>query len=218
MKKIISKNLKHWSDPSLIFSILTGTLFFLLSLAINNAATIFATEKAGSNVPDLIISNIPVFNVGFMVNEVPLFYALFILIVVILKPKTMPFTLKSAALFILIRSIFVTLTHLGPFAERSFIDQTDFFAPLNLGSDFFFSGHTGFPFLIALIFWNENKFIRWLSLVVSFVLGISVLLGHLHYSIDVFGAFFITYTIFHLSRKFFAKDYRMFCGKEPDCK
>jgi hypothetical protein len=215
MKKIILKHINHWSDSALIISTLTGVAFFLVSLVVNHAATTFATEKAGSNVPDLIISNIPVFNVGFMVNEVALFYALFITAFVVLNPKTLPFTLKSAALFIIVRSIFITLTHLGPFAERSFIDQTEFFAPFNLGSDFFFSGHTGFPYLVALIFWNENKFIRWLSLVASVVLGISVLLGHLHYSIDVFGAFFITYSIFHMAQKFFAKDYRLL-GKKSE--
>jgi hypothetical protein len=119
-----------------------------------------------------------------------------------------PFALKSAALFILIRSAFITLTHLGPFPTHSYINQEAFFSPLNLGSDFFFSGHTGLPYLMALVFW-EYKFIRNVCLAASVVFGVSVLLGHLHYSIDVFSAYFITYSIFHISQKFFAKDYVM---------
>jgi membrane-associated phospholipid phosphatase len=102
------------------------------------------------------------------------------------------------------------LTHLGPFPQRTFLDQTEIFSSFNLGNDFFFSNHTALPFLMALIFWNENKFVRWVSLVASGVFGVSVLLGHLHYSIDVFAAFFITYSIFHLAQKFFAKDYALF--------
>jgi hypothetical protein len=35
-------------------------------------------------------------------------------------------------------------------------------------------------------------------------------MAHIHYSIDVFSAFFITYTIFHLSEKIFIKDRKMF--------
>ena len=34
-----------------------------------------------------------------------------------------------------------------------------------------------------------------------------VLLGHFHYSIDVFAAFFIAYGIADLAKKFFAKEY-----------
>ena len=41
---------------------------------------------------------------------------------------------------------------------------------------------------MALTFWN-NKFLRRFFLFASIVAGFSVLLGHLHYSIDVFAAF-----------------------------
>jgi membrane-associated phospholipid phosphatase len=78
-----------------------------------------------------------------------------------------------------------------------------------MGNDFFFSGHTGMPFLIALIFWKE-KWVRSISIAVSLLFGALVLLGHLHYSIDVFGAFFITYTIFHICQKFFRVDLKLF--------
>jgi membrane-associated phospholipid phosphatase len=213
MKDIIAKHKKNWSDISLITPILTGLLFFVGSLFVSSFATIYATERAGSNVPDLIISNIPVVNVDFVVSELALFFFIFIVIVTLLHPKKVPFILKSAALFILIRAMFVTLTHLGPFPQRSFIDQSEFFGPLNIGSDFFFSGHTGLPFLLALMFWEENKLISGISLVASVIFGVSVLLGHLHYSIDVFAAFFITYTIYDIAQKLFKKDLLLFRKK-----
>jgi membrane-associated phospholipid phosphatase len=95
---------------------------------------------------------------------------------------------------------------LGPILGHSFIDGNELMSTFNVGSDFFFSGHTGLPFLIALIFW-DNRLIRYISLSASILFGVSVLLGHLHYSIDVFAAFFITYSIFAIARRFFAKDY-----------
>jgi membrane-associated phospholipid phosphatase len=208
MKKLFAKQKLHWTNRTLVFSTLSGMGLFIASLFVSNAATNFATERAATNVSDLIISNIPVFNVDFIVNEVAMGYAVFVFIVVLFfQPKTMPFVLKSAALFIFIRSAFIMLTHLGPFPTHSYIDQTAFFSPLNIGSDFFFSGHTGLPFLIALIFW-KNKFIGYISLGASILFGVSVLLGHLHYSIDVFAAFFITYTIFIIAQKFFPKDFK----------
>ena len=77
------------------------------------------------------------------------------------------------------------------------------------GGDYFFSGHTGLPFLLTLLFW-DNVFLRVLFFVSSIFFGVVVLLGHLHYSIDVLSAFFITYTIYHLSEAFFPKDKKMF--------
>ena len=209
MKKIFAKHKIHWTNKPLLISTLSGLVLFLISLAVSDAAVDFATERAAINVPDLIISNIPVFNVNFIVNEVAMFFSIFIAIILFLEPKKIPFTLKSIALFILIRSAFITLTHLGPFPEHSYINQDAFFSPLNLGSDFFFSGHTGLPYLMALIFW-KNKMLRNICLGASVLFGFSVLLGHLHYSIDVFAAFFITYTIFVLAKKFFVKDFESF--------
>jgi len=207
MKKILADYKLHWNDKVHIISTISGGVLFLASLFVSDLATNFANNCAVVNVPDLIISNIPVFNVDFIVNELAMAYSVLVgFVVIFLKPKTMPFVLKSAALFILIRSAFIMLTHLGPFPTHSYIDETSFFSPLNIGSDFFFSGHTGLPFLIALIFW-ENKLMRNFSIGASILFGISVLLGHLHYSIDVFAAFFITYTIFVIAQKFFKNEY-----------
>jgi len=61
------------------------------------------------------------------------------------------------------------------------------------------------PFLLALMFWN-NKVLRYVFLGFSILFAVVVLLGHLHYSIDVLSAFFITYTIFDICKFIFKKD------------
>jgi membrane-associated phospholipid phosphatase len=138
---------------------------------------------------------------------------IFGILVMFFNPKTIPFTIKALALFIVIRSMFVSLTHLGPFSPQVVIDPTKMINLLGIGTtaDLFFSGHTGIPFLLALIYWNDVR-LRLIFLATSATFAVSVLLGHLHYSIDVFAAFFITYTIFHIAQKLFAKDWQLAAG------
>jgi membrane-associated phospholipid phosphatase len=80
---------------------------------------------------------------------------------------------------------------------------------LTFGGDLFFSGHTGLPFLMALIFWNHPR-LRYTFIAASLIFGTSAILGHYHYSIDVFAAYFITYSIFHIARTMFRSDLRLF--------
>lgn len=208
MHKIFARYKKYLRDTSFLFSSTLGALLLLISLIINHYASVYATVNASGFVEDIILSNTRVFNVDFIVNEGAFLFLVFVTLLLFLEPKRIAFTLKASALFIFIRSIFITLTHLAPFPTHAILEQSDIFAIFNFGGDFFFSGHTGLPFLIALIFW-ENLFIRYASISVSLLFGASVLLGHLHYSIDVFSAFFITYSIFHLSLRLFAKDYKV---------
>jgi membrane-associated phospholipid phosphatase len=64
------------------------------------------------------------------------------------------------------------------------------------------------PFLLGLIYW-DNKILRLIFIATSVVFGTTVLLGHTHYSIDVFAAFFITYSIFHIALYLFKKDWEL---------
>jgi membrane-associated phospholipid phosphatase len=133
----------------------------------------------------------------------------FIAALCVIDPKGMPFILNCLSVFVLIRSVFVSLTHLGPFATRVVSDFGPTITKAFFGADFFFSGHTGAPFLMSLIFW-DNKTLRYIFLSWSVFFAVIVLLGHLHYSIDVLSAFFITYTIYRLCIWLFPAHYKQF--------
>jgi len=124
--------------------------------------------------------------------------------------------MKSIAIFTFIRSIFVSITHIGVFPSRVVISSTfakeAFLNGIFTGNDLFFSGHTGLPFLLALIFWN-NKKLRFIFLAFSVIFAVVVLLGHIHYSIDVLSAYFITFAIFEICKFFFKKDWQLFLSK-----
>jgi len=215
MKKIISEYKHYLTQKTFRRSFIIGLFFLAASLIVNHLSSIYVDHKAGAYVQDIFLDNLPVVNVDDILNEGVILYSLFATFFVIVKPRRIPFILKSLAFFIFIRAIFTMLTHLGPAPNQTYLNPDDLLVRLSAGSDMFFSGHTGMPFLIALIFWNENNLVRYVSLVASIVFGTSVLLGHLHYSIDVFAAFFITYAIYKMSEKFFAKDHASFKKDKP---
>ncbi len=192
-----------------LLSFFFSILFLLFSLIVNYFLGQFATEKASNPVTDLILSNIPVFDIDGIFIYGPLIFWLISFFFFISRPHTILFTIKSISIFILIRSCFMSLTHLGPFPLEIPITSSIFINKFSFSGDLFFSGHTGLPFLLALIFWR-NKPWRYFFIISSIFFGIVVLLGHLHYSIDVLSAFFITYTIYHIAKTFFKKDLKLF--------
>ena len=209
MNHTVEKHKFHWSQKSFLFSVLSGFLLLAASLILNYAAGNYATKMASNGVTDIILDNIPVVDVSGIYVYGAILFGLFITIILIREPKQIPFIIKSAALFYLIRAIFISLTHIGPVIEQVVPVSSFFYRNLVFGADYFFSGHTGLPFLLALAYWN-NKELRYIFIGVSIIFGATALLGHFHYSIDVFAAFFISYSIFHIARHLFAKDYELF--------
>jgi len=209
---MFQKNKFYFSQRSFLWACVASAIFLIVSLVVNFYAGMYATEIASNSVSDIILSNTPVFNVDGIFTYGPLLLWAFIVYICVEEPKRIPFILKSVALFTIIRSVFITLTHLGPFPRIIAYDPNVFFLRnFTFGADLFFSGHVGVPFLLALIFWDDKK-LRYIFIVSSIIFSLIVLLGHLHYSIDVLSAFFITYTIFHMAQKLFPRDYHLFAN------
>lgn len=203
-----------FTNRGFVMSTIGGVLLLSMSLIINYHAGIYATINQSNYVTDVILSNIRVYDVGHIFTYGAVLFWLFIIFLFLKEPKRIPFILKSIALFVIIRAVFISLTHLGPFPTQLPL-ESDIIAKFSFGGDLFFSGHTGLPFLMALIFW-ENKILRVLFFVSAVFFGIVVLMAHLHYSIDVLSAFFITYSIFKIAQKIFKKDQAFFNDGLPN--
>jgi len=65
--------------------------------------------------------------------------------------------------------------------------------------DLFFSGHTGT--MIILLLSVQEKNLKRLFFVLTLLVGVAVILQHVHYTIDVFAAFFFAPASFYLGNK-----------------
>lgn len=207
---------ESWFDTYVRFSApLSFALFLLAIFVVQPLAIDFANEAATSPVGDIILSNTPVFNVGVYFVYGMFSLVAFITFLCLHYPKRIPFVLHSLTLFVLIRSAFVSMTHVGNFATQAVSPFGPVITRMFFGADHFFSGHAGAPFLMALIFWDDKP-LRYIFLVWSVFFSVIVLLGHLHYTIDVAAAYFITFGIYQIARSLFRREYGLFLTAQSE--
>lgn len=82
------------------------------------------------------------------------------------------------------------------------LNPLEFFAPsagarIFLTKDLFFSGHTATTLLLLLYVW-PYRWLRWWMLTGHVLVVASVFLSHLHYTIDVVGAYAVTFACYAL--------------------
>lgn len=214
MESFFKRHIVFWSDRKILVHLALSLGLFLLSLFFTYIAATYVHSYKGYVVPDILLDNLPVVNVALIFFQGAALFIVILCAIGVYEPKYIPFTLESTAVFFFVRSIFMVMTHLSaPNVEYyNYIERehhvSEVLFTISSGNDLFFSAHTGYPFLLALIFWNVPK-LRIFFILASIVGGAAVILGHLHYSIDVFSAFFIAFGVFEISKKFFKKEHEL---------
>lgn len=209
LKEAFLKFVHHWkvllSDHTYKVSFFVGACLLIGAYIANFLASSYNDTRTYFSVGDLILDNIQTYNMEF-------FFTWFMYLLMFLtfaypvfrKPEIIPFALKTFALLIYLRSGFILLTNIGPpigFYYEGAKVGGHVVSDLLFKNDLFFSGHTAYPFLSFLVY-KETK-LRWFFLLGSIIEAIAVLLMHVHYSIDVFAAFFITYGLYTVSNNVF---------------
>ncbi len=207
---------RHLLGPEWLRSFINGLLLLVAAFICEHFAIVYAfsysTRPTSNHVGDLLLDNLPVVDLNFIIVEGALFAILIgVAYIVIFEPRSFLFFLKALALFIAIRALFMSLTHIGIYPGQvgpgiGFFD--DIYVFFNLQTGFFFSGHTGLPFLMALIFWKK-PLVRNIFLLLSLTFAVAMLLAHVHYSIDVLAAPFMAYGIFKIAQYLFPRDYEL---------
>ena len=204
-------NYKDFWTREHVRSLVNGLILLALATIFQYYASAYVNRTPGNPAVDLFLSILPVVNLNFLIVEGALAAIALSVIFILAKPQYLLFTLKAGAIFIATRAMFIAVTHIGIYPGQinpdvGFFDRI--YTGLGLEAGFFFSGHTGLPLLMALILWNK-KFWRYAYIILSVVFGIAVLFAHIHYTMDVLAAPYMTYGIFKMSQYFFPEDYKM---------
>ncbi|MFA6318797.1 MAG: phosphatase PAP2-related protein [Elusimicrobiota bacterium] len=187
---------------------LSGVLvFFVLCYAFYTQLGWVADQRRLPTGSDWLLKHLP------LVNTLPVlswgWFGLHLVLgaaAVAYYPRRIPFLMFLLGVYVFIRTLFVFLSPIGPPVGMLDMRKLDFVFSRIMGTwtfnnEFVFSGHTGIPFLFFLFF--ETRGLKTLCLVGSLTMAVCVLLSRNHYTVDVLGAYLVSYSIFKLSEHLF---------------
>ena len=183
-REILSSNKK-------IALFVVGIATLLSSFAVNNTISKYVDHVQGRAVGDLILDNIPIYDLNFIFFWAVLLFWAGNIVYRLIFPKEFAFILVSMSLFVIVRCFFIALTHLGP--PETLLVIPDELSYYSFNADLFFSAHVGTPFFYALL--TSVKKVKWTAVTYSILMVFIVLMSHGHYSIDVFASFFIAHSL-----------------------
>lgn len=174
-----------------------SVVFIAVALCSNYYCGGYVSSTSGVKVPDLVLDHLDPIDLSFLFvyGYTALIVGLF-LYPLLFRVRILHVAAIQFSLLLILRSLFMVFTHLETPAGSVSVGFPWFFRILYFDNDMFFSGHTAIPFLGFYLF--KGSSLRYVFLVGSVVMGIVVLAMHLHYSIDVFAAFFMTYCSYRI--------------------
>lgn len=181
-------------------------LFLLLvAITLNVVAGNYVDKVRSNSVSDIILDHIPPIDLSFIfIYGYLIVIAIIFLYPLFFKTKQFSRVVSQFSLLVLIRSFFISLTHLGMPADKILGNWPRFYDFMVFRNDLFFSGHTAVTFLGYLLF-RKDKFFGKFFLIATIVMAATALLVHAHYSIDVFAALFIAYGSYKIGELVFKK-------------
>ena len=185
---------KHFRNEFIISVIALALTLISLTKFLN-----YVESRNGVMLPDPLLKLFNSVNLTWITFILIYFSIIFIIFSLSSNPKKLIFTVQCYIILILIRIFMMYLVPLNPPADMILLNDpfVQFFATGQpLTKDLFFSGHTATIFLFYLV--SEKKLFKAFFLIATVLVGTSVLLQHVHYSIDVASAPFFAYISYRL--------------------
>ena len=194
-----------WASSLFRKKVIIGILLFPSILLI--LPTFFSKIEArqGIVLNDWLLQRIPSMDFSVVIFILVWSTSLLILVRCIQKPAIFLMTLYFLIIITLLRIITISIIPLDP--PNGLIILKDPITSLSYGGssvfitkDLFFSGHTANLFMFYLCL--QKKRDKLFALSTSLLVGLLVLVQHVHYSIDVIGAIVFTYLLVKYSKYF----------------
>lgn len=195
---------KAWANRKFRIKIIIGSIVFLGILLSFPYFFAIIELREGMVLNDPLLKLIPAVDVSALTFIFIWSVILFFLFRCIQDPAFFVLGFTSLILLFLSRMITISLFPLNP--PEGLIPLIDPVSNLFYGGphvfmtkDLFYSGHTSTQFMIFLCFSKKRD--KGIALFSSIVVGMLVLIQHVHYSIDVIAAFVLTYFVYLLGKK-----------------
>ncbi len=195
---------KAWGQRAYRVKTITATVLLLVILMSFPFFFAFIEQREGIQFNDKLLKLIPPIDVSGLTFILIWSMNLFICFRSAQNPDIFLVMLSSLVLLCLSRMITITLIPLNP--PMGLIPLRDPISSLFYGGtevfitkDLFYSGHTSTQFMIFLCLKKRNDKI--VAFFATVIVGILVLVQHVHYTIDVLAAFVFTYAIYQLGKK-----------------
>ncbi len=164
----------------------------------------FVESRQGSFLNDFILAMLPAYNVSWIVFFFLYSGIIFGIYYHLHQPKIILIIFQTYVLVTLLRICTITLIPLEP--PAGYIPLREPFVQLFtsggkiISKDLFFSGHMST--ILSLFYASRRKYVRTFLLYCSLMVGVMVLIQHVHYTIDVIVAVPATYIIYIFCKKF----------------
>jgi PAP2 superfamily C-terminal len=172
-------------------------------------------RREGIILSDFVLNWLPASDVSTPIFAIIYGTLVYMLSKILTKPQTFLLFIHTFAIETLFRMCTIYLFPLNPptnlvilhdtFAELAIYGNTE---PIT--KDLFFSGHTATMVMILLFL--EKPWEKVITTLVALVLVILLLVQHVHYTIDVFGAIFFTGLSYLIARYLIQLRWQITCG------
>ena len=173
---------------------ITLLLFVVILISLTNFLN-FVEARPGVVLSDPILDLFNPIDLTWLTFALIYISLITAIITLIRNPERFLFAIQLYTLMVMVRIAAMYLLPLEPPATMIILNDPFveiFGTGQTLTKDLFFSGHTATLFILYLV--SQKKLIKSIFLFCTLAVAVSVILQHVHYTIDVFAAVFFTYT------------------------
>lgn len=192
-----------WSNKKSKQTLIIGIVIFIILLFAFPHFFNFIEQREGATINDFVLNNLPAINLSIPIFSIIWICAILTVWQCFQSPKILLLFLWGFIFLTFSRMATILLVPLNPPQQLiPLIDpiSNSFYGGIFITKDLFYSGHTATIFLMYLCL--NQPIQKKIVLVGTILVGIMVLIQHVHYTIDVFAAFPVTYFIFLATKKF----------------